>query len=98
MSKQRLLNILIPTYNRDKELILNLSRIKRYIRVLGIENDVNILISDNGSSQNSISILRNYLESCGTDNFKLFIQQKNLGIEDNSLFYWIIATVYMQCF
>ena len=57
MSKQRLLNILIPTYNRDKELILNLSRIKRYIRVLGIENDVNILISDNGSSQNSISIL-----------------------------------------
>ena len=29
MSKQRLLNILIPTYNRDKELILNLSRIKR---------------------------------------------------------------------
>ena len=24
MSKQRLLNILIPTYNRDKELILNL--------------------------------------------------------------------------
>ena len=86
MSKQRLLNILIPTYNRDKELILNLSRIKRYIRVLGIENDVNILISDNGSSQNSISILRNYLESCGTDNFKLFIQQKNLGIEDNSLF------------
>lgn len=86
MSKEQLLNILIPTFNREKELILNIKRIKRYIKVLDMESEIKILISDNGSSESSINTLRNYLENCGADNVKLFIQQRNLGIENNSLF------------
>ena len=85
-SMHKLLDILIPTLNRDKELIMNLKRINEYILRNHYENDIGVIISDNGSVEESFSCLKHYLENEFTCNYKLFRQKLNIGIEKNILF------------
>ncbi len=81
-----LLDILIPTLNRDQELIANLMRINKYIMRNHYENCLNIIISDNGSEEESFNNLRCYLENEFSFKYKLYRQKCNIGIEKNILF------------
>lgn len=48
--KEKLIAILIPTYNRVESLMINLKRLEEYIDQLNGYEDVKIIISDNYST------------------------------------------------
>lgn len=59
MSTQKTLSIAIPTYNRGIFLQENLSRVLK--QVVGFENEIEILVSDNCSSDNTQSIIQDLI-------------------------------------
>lgn len=81
-----LLDILIPTLNREQALIRNLENIQKIILNNGLKNDINIIISDNGSELTSFEAIKNYLGKDFRVEYRLFRQEKNIGIENNVLF------------
>ena len=84
--ENRLLDILIPTLDRDDYLIKNLNQIKDYIIRGGFQNTVGVIISDNGSKEESYQRLNEFLTNDYLLDYKLFRQSKNIGIEENVLF------------
>ena len=78
MSTGTLLSICIPTYNGG-------SRIKETlncaIKAVGIRDDVEIIVSDNASTDNTMSILTDYKSKY--DIIKVYHNEKNLGFNGN---------------
>lgn len=82
----RLLSILIPTYNRQDYLINNLSKLCTSITNKSLEKDVEIIISNNCSTDNTAEKVVKFIEENPTINIQLFNQPKNIGLELNALF------------
>jgi glycosyltransferase involved in cell wall biosynthesis len=75
-SKQPILSICIPTYNRADYLIENLKVLIPQIKIFS--NEVELLISDNASNEENYVKLRNFL--CNQDCPHLFFRhEKNIG-------------------
>jgi glycosyltransferase involved in cell wall biosynthesis len=83
--KKHTLSILIPTFNREKSLLINLKKLASYFHELNLVDDIEIVISDNSSSDNTFFMTREFLIS-EQINFRLFSQVTNIGLEKNALF------------
>lgn len=78
-----LLSILIPTFNRSKELIINVKKILTYINILNIGDNVELIVSDNGSDYEHRLLIK---EEISDLNVKIFFHASNIGFEKNMLF------------
>lgn len=85
------LSILIPTYNREINLIHNLKILSLYIRNNKLKNKIVILISDNCSTDNTVKNIHKFISQNIDININLYIQEKNKGLENNVLFLLNIA-------
>jgi len=84
--KKRLLSILIPTYNRQNELLKNIALLSQYIRKLNCQEIVEIIISDNYSNDNTVPIIEKYIDKNKDINIRLYKQSRNNGLERNAIF------------
>ena len=75
------LSICIPTYNRSAEVIRQLAFFTNEILML---NDVELIVSDNNSDEYHRAQLELYLTS--NDLVKIYFQEENLGLIENSKF------------
>ncbi len=80
-----LLEILIPTYNREKDLKKNLLILSKYIIDNNLEEEVRILVSNNNSSDRTQEVLDKLSEELNID-LKPYKQLENIGLEKNALF------------
>jgi len=80
-----MIDILIPTYNRKKDLIKNIYHLNNLIEKEGLEKYFNILVSDNCSSDGSFEELQK-IKSNLKVNITLFQQNENIGLEKNAIF------------
>ncbi len=78
-----LLTIAIPTYNRAKFLRRLLELLAK--EVSGLENDVDVLVSDNGSGDETPAVCK---EMGGKMPLACFRQERNVGFDHNAL--WIV--------
>lgn len=84
MCKKKLLTIAIPTYNRAQYLYVSLSRIFEQIK--GLQDYVEIIVSDNCSQDNTKAIVEDYI-SKGL-NIEFIRNSENIGMDGN----------FVQCF
>ena len=91
-----LLTIVIPTFNRGKTLALLLGAITKQLE--GLENQVNIIIGDNASTDETQSIAQSFLISYPTAT--ILRHTENVGPEENfcrcldriqTKYFWIIG-------
>ena len=80
------LSILIPTYNRCKDLHHNLQLLEKYILASNCKNQVNIIISNNASTDDTRSIVQEYQKQCKIEIVFLDDHEKNIGLEANALY------------
>jgi glycosyltransferase involved in cell wall biosynthesis len=78
--KKPLLSICIPTYNRAYILKITL---KSIVTNIGFDNDVEVVISDNSSTDNTQEVVQEFAEKY--HNIKYFCNQKN--IKDENFYY-----------
>lgn len=83
--KEKLIAILIPTYNRVESLMINLKRLEEYIDQLNGYEDVKIIISDNYSTDGTYALVKDFFDTRIIDH-GLFRQEKNIGLEQNAVF------------
>jgi len=84
MEKEKLLQILIPTYNRERFLCQNLQMIADYIIALKMTEEISVIVSDNHSIDNTIPSIKHLQDSSGIS--ILLTQNKaNLGPEQNTV-------------
>lgn len=86
MQAKKILTILIPTYNRSKQLIKNLSILSAFIRKNNLNDTVTILISDNCSADNTYIKVQNFINENIDLKIVFFKQEENIGLEKNALF------------
>lgn len=79
-----ILTILIPTYNRCDFLKYNLELLERYLLTDKLQGRVKILVSDNSSEDNTLSVVRHIIEKSPI-NITLLSQKNNLGYTSNVL-------------
>lgn len=78
--------ILIPTYNRCEDLDYNLSCLVQQIVSDNLINRVDILVSNNASTDNTVNVLKKHaLSSKGIVKY-LDDHQSNVGLESNALY------------
>ena len=80
---ERFLTIGIPTYNRGSKLDRLLGILYQQIDKEGLSNQVEILVSDNFSTDDTHLVLKKY--SAIKDTFIYFIQESNVGFDQNVL-------------
>jgi len=80
-----LLSILIPTYNRSKQLIQNLGQLIQYVTDIGGWNDIEIVCSDNNSIPKHKDAIISF-DQIYNDKVKFYYQIENIGFEKNLLF------------
>ena len=80
-----LLTILIPTYNRAKDLNYNISLLEQYIGENNLKNKVSILISNNFSQDDTVEIVKKHIRK-GQVKIDFYSQESNIGLEANALF------------
>lgn len=77
MNKDIILSVCIPTYNGG-------NRIEKCLDALAVSfgklTDVEVVVSDNGSTDNTSAILENYSK---IGNYKVYHNQENLGFNEN---------------
>jgi len=72
-----LLSIIIPVYNEEKRLHASLSKIVDYVREKGISNNSEIIVVNDGSQDNSVSVINQFKENY--DFIKLVDYKDNKG-------------------
>lgn len=82
----KFLSILLPTYNRSKDLYRNLQMLSNYIRSLDYNNIIEIIISNNCSTDDTEDICKLFIKGNQDISIKYYSQPQNLGIELNSIF------------
>jgi glycosyltransferase involved in cell wall biosynthesis len=79
------IDILIPTYNRQKDLIKNIRHLNRLITKDQLESYFRILVSDNCSGDDTWRELENVHPQIQVE-MHLFKQNENTGLEKNAVF------------
>lgn len=85
MAKEKILTVIIPTYRRTNDLIKNLDSLRDIFSQLGVTDEIEILISADGSTQEHIDAIQSYADGSPL-HIQLFVQEKNLGLSGNELF------------
>lgn len=80
-----LLDILIPTYNRNTVLAKNVELIANYIDLLNVHNQVRIIIRDNKSPQDITPFIQKVQGKFPLVNLRLSINNVNIGLKRNIL-------------
>ena len=80
------IDILIPTYNREKFLLKNLDLLTRSIKEHHLENEVGIIISDNCSTDNTRNSIENYIKANSEFKISYYLQEKNGGTTPSMIF------------
>jgi len=85
--KQNLVTLAIPTFNRGHRLARALQQILREINQYSLNGEINILISDNNSSDSTQEVCLKFEELFAISgiNFKVFRNERNLGFSKNVL-------------
>lgn len=81
-----MLSICIPTYNRQKYLEKNLNLLKNYIEKNKLENIVEIIISNNNSTDDTQIFLENYKISKSNIMITIYNQKIPLKMQENFIF------------
>lgn len=81
-----LLSILIPTYNRCLFLERNLNSLSEIINLLSFNNLVEVVVSDNCSSDGTHNFLSKFIIRDKSILIKSYRQNLNIGLEKNSIF------------
>jgi glycosyltransferase involved in cell wall biosynthesis len=81
----KLITILIPTYNRSPYLRKNIELLSLYILNNALDQVVSIIVSDNASTDNTRDFLTE-LENGKNIDISIFHQKENIGLEKNALF------------
>ena len=79
------IDILIPTYNRQKDLIKNIRHLNHLIAKDQLESYFRILVSDNCSKDDTWIELENIRPQIQVE-MHLFKQNENIGLEKNAVF------------
>lgn len=79
-NKKPLLSICIPTYNREKLLLECLTKIISQLEKKCLLNSVEIVISDNNSSDNTENLVKSFWNDC---NIKYFKNNNNIWLNAN---------------
>ena len=80
------LSILIPTYNRCKDLHRNLQLLERYIVDSNLCKQVNVIISNNASTDDTHAVVVDYQKHSKIEIVLLDDHKKNIGLEANALY------------
>lgn len=89
--RMKLLQILIPTYNRDEYLDKNIRLLCTYIRELEYQKTVGIVISDNASPDHTEVMLEAVVKENRDVDIQWYTQSKNVGLEKNALYVLEVA-------
>jgi abequosyltransferase len=81
-----ILSILIPTYNRSEYLKKNLELLNRYIHQENFSNQIEILVSNNNSSDNTEEMILEFKKNQPNLQLYYHFQKENIGLEKNALF------------
>ena len=81
-----LIDILIPTYNRGKDVLLNLQELQREIKKHHLWEAVQVIISDNCSPDDTEALVKDFAQN-KEEGFKLqyYKNESNIGLEPNAL-------------
>ena len=71
------LSIIIPAYNEEKSILQILRKIEQVSLIAGMEKE--IIIIDDYSSDNTVDIVREYINTQNLSNIKLLSQDRNQG-------------------
>ena len=74
---QNTLSIIIPSYNEEKTILILLDRILDVNLIYGINKE--IIIVDDGSSDNTKTMVNDYIKKNTDKNIKLLVHDKNMG-------------------
>ena len=80
-----MIEILIPTFNRDVYVRDNLKLLIDEIKKNNLNQKVSILISNNCSTDNTKSIIEAIIENTDV-NISIYNQKENIGLEKNAIF------------
>ncbi|MCH5240198.1 MAG: glycosyltransferase [Muribaculaceae bacterium] len=80
------IDILIPTYNREKFILKNLNLLTTSIKENNLQNEVGIIISDNCSKDETRTSVENFIETNRGFKISYFLQEKNKGATHNIIF------------
>lgn len=80
-------SVVLTTYNGEQFVIELLDSIRLQTRKAD-----EVLISDDNSRDNTVSLIRNYIKENQLNNFKLLVNQKNLGWQENFKKTMLMAT------
>lgn len=80
-----LLSILIPTYNRGPFLNKNLNILISYLRELEQTDEIEIVVSNNNSPDNTSTIIQDFIETEKDCSITYLNQDRNIGLEKNAL-------------
>lgn len=80
------IDILIPTYNRERFILKNLNLLTRSIKEHHLENEVGIMVSDNCSTDETRKSVENFVETNSEFKISYYLQKKNGGTTPNIIF------------
>ena len=83
---EKLLSICIPTYNREEYLYKSLDHLCE--QLVGFEDEIELLIANNGSSDNSFAIIEEFRNSFPTLDWKILTVETNIGAD----------AIFLKCF
>jgi abequosyltransferase len=81
MLKTPILSIVVPTYNRSELLNLLLNSLFRDLESLEAQDEIEIIVIDNSSTDNTVERLRMRIED--GQKIKLYVNEKNIGMDAN---------------
>lgn len=84
MDNEYLLQILIPTYNRESFLRHNIEILSSFIEQLELKSEVSIIVSDNKSTDGTVSTLKSLQESLPIK-LIVYCNDVNQGLEKNAV-------------
>lgn len=79
------LQILIPTYNRSHYLLQNLDRLTHYIRDIGAQQRIGVVVCDNASPDGSAKAVQRFREQNADVQIDVLVQDRNVGLERNAV-------------
>lgn len=80
------IDILIPTYNREKFLLKNLNLLTNSIKGNNLQSEVGIIISDNCSTDGTRKSVENFIKANSDFKISYYLQKKNGGTTPSIIF------------